>query len=110
MHIEDRPAPVRNVAGSLRRQPRSSRRRAKCSLDKSASIDHWKITSFLERPQFDIPKFDPVVLLALKPDQSRGVCRIVSVQQRLTIQHDDKVVALRRNVVTVPLIWQDFGG
>ena len=48
--------------------------------------------------------------LALKADQPLHVSGVVIVKNRLAIENDDVVVAIRLDVVVIPLIVQDLYG
>src|SRR5882762_7291194 len=56
-----------------------------------------------ERADFDIPERDRV-LLVLKPEISFRKLRVVNIERGLAIQHDDEVIAVRRDLIPVPLI------
>jgi hypothetical protein len=56
-----------------------------------------------ERPDPDVPERDRKLLI-LKPQLPLGKAGVVNVERRFTVQDDDEMVAVRGDLVTIPVV------
>src|SRR5262245_66503744 len=56
-----------------------------------------------ERTDLDVPERNRKLLI-LKPELPLGKSGVVNVERRFTVQHDDEVVAVRGDLVTIPVV------
>src|SRR5262245_9291940 len=56
-----------------------------------------------ERTDLDVPERNRKLLI-LKPELPLGKSGVVNVERRFAVQHDDEVVAVRGDLVTIPVV------
>src|SRR5262245_13969525 len=56
-----------------------------------------------QRPDLDVPERNRKLLI-LKPELPLGKAAVVDVERRFTVQHDDEMIAVRGDLVTIPVV------